>query len=503
VSAVVSPRGFASRFCTVFFDFQVAALDYREPIGEASARPVDVGQARLARARLGAALATLSSTAASVLMAIRRSGTPLVRNGRDLARYLSGLAHTASAELAAAAQHTWTLRTDRLERFSRGVRDTEVRLGDIYRRLDHGLGQLSRLDRRGDLIGAFVEAPACRTLGGRWAVSPDSPTKTITGTAAAPTAPVVEWTGDTLVPRLFLPGGRTPAADVAAVTTRTSMTARARLVLYSGAPIIDAGPEFASACVRPEAPDLLALGCYSLSNGRIFVLDVKRQELAGLTDVATAHEMLHAAYAHLTPTERKRVDAMTAAFFDGTTDETLRAEVAQYDKSEPGQRANELHSLIGTEIAQLPPELEAYYAQYFRDRQAVVANYQAVATLFAEHKRQHDALTAQLDGLRPRIEGIKAELPNLKPRVDAASQTALDLTNQIDSLRAQGRFDEANNLIPTQNAAVNEARRLIDQYNGLVSGHNQLIGQYNAIVDQANAIAATDRELFGSLRPAT
>ena len=62
VSAVVSPRGFASRFCTVFFDFQVAALDYREPIGEASARPVDVGQARLARARLGAALATLSAT---------------------------------------------------------------------------------------------------------------------------------------------------------------------------------------------------------------------------------------------------------------------------------------------------------------------------------------------------------------------------------------------------------------------------------------------------------
>ena len=46
---------------------------------------VAVGQARLARARLGAALATLSSTAASVSMAIRRSGTPLVRNGRDLA----------------------------------------------------------------------------------------------------------------------------------------------------------------------------------------------------------------------------------------------------------------------------------------------------------------------------------------------------------------------------------------------------------------------------------
>ena len=45
--------------------------------------------------------------------------------------------------------------------------------------------------------------------------------------------------------------------------------------------------------------------------------------------------------------------------------------------SEPGQRLNELHSLLGTEVAHLSPALERYSHRYFHDRQGIVSAFQS------------------------------------------------------------------------------------------------------------------------------
>ena len=57
------------------------------------------------------------------------------------------------------------------------------------------------------------------------------------------------------------------------------------------------------------------LGCYILNKG-IYVYDITDDRLAGVRQVTTAHEMLHAAYDRLSVKERAQVDAMTAAAYE-------------------------------------------------------------------------------------------------------------------------------------------------------------------------------------------
>src|SRR5439155_7694071 len=142
-------------------------------------------------------------------------------------------------------------------------------------------------------------------------------------------------------------------------------------------------------CPKPEGAGAVVLGCYKTTTGEIFVFDVTRPELAPMVEVTAAHEMLHAAYSRLTETERVAVDQATASYFATTSSTHLKDEVALYDRIEPGRRAEELHSLVGTEIGELPPALVTYFSRYFRDRQPVVAHYAAYVAVFDDiHRRR-------------------------------------------------------------------------------------------------------------------
>jgi len=90
------------------------------------------------------------------------------------------------------------------------------------------------------------------------------------------------------------------------------------------------------------------------------------------------------------------------ATLEGTAAFTERMEI--YARTEPGQRANELHSILGTEIGTLIPELESYYAQYFDDRAAVVELHRTSNAVFVEIEAKSAALVAELDALRESIE---------------------------------------------------------------------------------------------------
>lgn len=497
---------FAPRFCAAFFEFQVAALESNDDIAGARATPAAAGALAAAeRTQIIAELKTSATDAHAVATAVARAGTPKVKNGSDIASRIIDLSDQASTELGSLAKTSRALPTADASRFGAKLRKVDTAFTHDLQILGKGYDGIRRLDPKRVFRQALAEEGSCSTLGGRWAALPTSASSTstaatsttsmaaagsvATSTTAAPSGAAGTRTGDAAAPQILLPAGRAPSAAIAALATRAAMGPRAWLIFYGATPVVDAGASFSSHCPKPEAPDAFVLGCYNFDSGKIYVLAVNRAEVAGLTDVSAAHETLHAAYARLTTAQRANVDAMTAAFFATTTDEHLRQQVSEYDQSEPGERANELHSLIATEIVQLPSELETYYSRYFRDRQAVVASYQTAAGVFANLKRQHDALIGQLDALKAQLDGLEAQINNAESR-------AQSLAAQIDSLRAQGRIAESNNLVGPQNGAVEEAQGLVNQY-------NQLVDQYNGLVDQANAVATTDRDLLSSLRPAS
>jgi hypothetical protein len=273
--------------------------------------------------------------------------------------------------------------------------------------------------------------------------------------------------------------GQARSEEVIGFAGLLTMTPDARALFASNSPRIDDKRRFARDCPIPESPGTFVLGCQG--NGRIFLLRVDRPDLAQIMAVTAAHEMLHAAYSRLDRAERRRIDRLTEEALTASTDQRMRDLVTEYDTFEPGERSNELHSLLGTEVATLSRPLERYYRRYFRDRTRVVDAFTGYQSVF-------DTLKAEYDQLKSEVDGLEAQLNGLSAQRDAAGGEADQLTAEIESLRGQGRIEESNRLVGAQNSAVNRARAFADQFNGLV-------GQYNAKVDALNALAIAGRQL--------
>jgi len=155
--------------------------------------------------------------------------------------------------------------------------------------------------------------------------------------------------------------------------------------------------------------------------------------------------MLHAAWDRMSDDEHDRVSAMLQAEelkLAGDTDFVARMEL--YDRTEPGEHFNELHSIIGTEVADLAPELEQYYAQYFSDRAALVALHKQSNVVFEQIEAQSAQLVAELDALNASISSdgiiynsgydkLNADIEDFNRRADAGE---FESQEQFDQERA-------------------------------------------------------------------
>jgi len=270
--------------------------------------------------------------------------------------------------------------------------------------------------------------------------------------------------------------------EIIELARETSMSRRGLELFATNAPAIEEKNDFAADCPLPEGDAAFVLGCYFSVTHDIAILRIDRLDIIGAMPVTAAHEMLHAAYDGLTPSKRAQIDTMVDEFIFTTPQPRLEKSLVLYSESD---RADELHSLLGTEVRVLSPELERYYARYFDDRSVVV-------TLNEGYQRVFDDLENRFAQLEAELNSLEAQLNSVSAQADAAGNEANRLAAEIDSLRAQGRFDESNALVGPQNAAVARANSLTSQYNSLV-------GQFNAKVDEINAIAASLGELYSNV----
>jgi hypothetical protein len=324
----------------------------------------------------------------------------------------------------------------------------------------------------------------------------------VTLDARVQTAPVVQADRATFAPTggrvdASLPRGmpRSDATDLAtryeesivepivAMAKTATMTRTARQVLGRARPRLDGKVEFARSCALADAEQDLVLGCYT--DRSVHVLRVDRADLAPVMTVATAHEMLHVAYADLSPTARHRIDALLDVEFATLDDPLIKEQIDSYETSDPTVRHNELHSILGTEVRALGPELERYYARYFRNRTRVVEANDRYLAVFRPVKQRFTELQEMFDAM-------EGQLGDLSARIDEAAARADNLTSQIEALRAQGRIAESNDLVDGQNAAASDGNALIDEYNALV-------GEFNARVDEYNALRENELGLVNSV----
>lgn len=228
-----------------------------------------------------------------------------------------------------------------------------------------------------------------------------------------------------------------PAAAVVALASEAGMNDHGRYMFYTGAPTLETASAFNAACGDHEH-STATLGCYT--GERIYLYDIDNAELHGVEQVTAAHEMLHAAYDRLSTDEKRRVNSAIARYLPTLqADQQFVERMSVYDKLSEADRLNELHSILGTEVKQLSPELEAHYRQYFADRSVVTGLYATYSGVFATLKARADTLVGEYERLvterNQRVSASNAEYEQLQrdmkafeqgPRTDAALAARLN-----------------------------------------------------------------------------
>lgn len=273
----------------------------------------------------------------------------------------------------------------------------------------------------------------------------------------------------------------TPPANIVAIADETAMVGYARDMFFVSQPKVEDSEAFNLHCTHTGEKSVV-LGCYVAQ--KIYLYNVTDVRLDGVVEVTAAHEMLHAVYERMDADEKARVDAMIEAELPKVTDERLQGLIALYAETEPGEKLNEMHSILGTEYPGLSPELEAYYKQYFSDRTKVVALAQKYQGAFTASQVRIADMSGRLQGLKQKIDGNTEEINRQRAEIESESE-------RLNNLRGT---DTA-----AYNAAVPGYNAKTRVYNNLVLATRQLIEEYNQLVIEHNNEAAAQSSLYRSL----
>lgn len=277
-----------------------------------------------------------------------------------------------------------------------------------------------------------------------------------------------------------------PSQSVRDVVVRAGMTDDAVFTFYATRPAVESSDAFNQHCQRQEA-DSPILGCYS--QNRIYIFDVTDERLTGIKAVTAAHELLHAEYERMPDAEKRRVQKLLENVYKSGTDSKLEARMKYYEKTEPGQSLNELHSIIGTEFEDVGPELERHYAKYFKNRADLVALHKQVQEQFDTLSQEADQLVSEIEQLARSINSTTSEynsrIAALNDEVGAFNQQA----SRTGGFTTQSEFQTAR-------------RRLVAESNELSVFRQQIqdsIARYKSLIAKLDSINAESASLNQSL----
>lgn len=286
-----------------------------------------------------------------------------------------------------------------------------------------------------------------------------------------------------------------PSREIAELVDAAGMNDNGKFYFYSAEPVLDGTSEFNEECERQEENSAI-LGCYKV--GKIYIYDVSDKRLAGIEEVTAAHEMLHAVYERLSDQERTQVNALIDKEYQkllASDDQALQERMAYYERTEPGERDNELHSIIATEVSSINSDLEAHYSQYFSDRQKVVAHHDSYNSKFVELKKNSAQLKTDLemlsDDINAMTEQYNADIATLNTAIEQFNTRA-----ESGDFTTQAEFQSARDQLTDRIDELTKRRADIDIK---IANYETKRKAYNENVDEENSLT---RSLDSSLAPA-
>ena len=277
-----------------------------------------------------------------------------------------------------------------------------------------------------------------------------------------------------------------PTAEINSLAERSGMDDYGKFLYLASQPSLDATQNFNEVCDRIENITSI-LGCYS--NYKIYIYDVTDVQLDGIREVTAAHEMLHAAYIRMNDGERNKLNTLLEAEYKKLeTDKKFSSRMAFYARTEPGQRDNELHSVIGTEVSDISPSLEVHYGKYFSDRQKVVALDAQYSSVFQELEDRANELIAQLNTL---ASSISSDSTQYNTDAEILDSDIIDFNNRAETGQfvSQSQFLSERYVLSSRVAELNAMRTNI----------NVDIANYDLLLAEYNSIASESKKLYNSI----
>ncbi|MFZ1301606.1 MAG: hypothetical protein WAQ27_03495 [Candidatus Microsaccharimonas sp.] len=277
-----------------------------------------------------------------------------------------------------------------------------------------------------------------------------------------------------------------PSAEIKELDNKVKFTDKGLFTFYATKPVVADPNEFNDKCPREESGSPI-LGCYTTED-RIYVFNVNNSQLDGMKEVTAAHEMLHAVWQRMSESERTRVGALLEAAYEKKATPELRERMTYYERNEPEAITNELHSILGTEVAGLGTELENYYARYFEDRQIIL-------DLHAKYDSVYNALYTRADELYVTMQTLS---DSIQTRSTAYDTDVAQLSSDINSFNSR-----ANNGDFTSNSQFNRERAALIQRSATLEAQraaiNDDISKYSTMYDEYQTISSQIELLNNSI----
>lgn len=277
-----------------------------------------------------------------------------------------------------------------------------------------------------------------------------------------------------------------PGSGIVELADRSGMNDYGKFIYLASKPELDLPTDFNTACDRIENTTSI-LGCYS--NHRIYLYDVTDPQLDGIREVTAAHETLHAIYLRLSSAEKEEVGLLLEAEFKKLeTDDSFQTLMEFYDRTEPGQRDNELHSIIGTEVNDISPELETYYSKYFSDRKKVVALDDKYSSVFEDLSNKAENLVLRLNELAAII---SKNTENYNSNARTLNSDILAFNNKTDT-----------GLFTSEYAFYLERSKLVARVSELDDLRTSLekdTSEYDTKLAEYNSISSQSKKLYDSI----
>ncbi len=275
-------------------------------------------------------------------------------------------------------------------------------------------------------------------------------------------------------------------AEVAQISSQDGLTSYAHKIFKVNHPVIENKSSFQTHCPNNGGEQTIVLGCYHSNQNGIYLLSETDPRLNGVEQVTAAHEMLHSAYDRLSSSDKNKINTMLIDYYhNDLTDSRIKKTIEAYQKSEPGSLVNEMHSIFGTEIIDLTPQLESYYKQYFTNR-AQIAKF---ASDYESEFTSRQTLVAQDD----------IQLKSLKAQIEQIQSDLNTKLSSINSLQSQLQSEKQNDQIAEYNANVPKYNQMVSSYNNEIFQLRSLISSYNTLVAQRNEVALTENQLYKEL----